>query len=142
MGFRKQLPTNQRRLAPSDLLVNRAIGAVALLAGAVLCYSLVFTPFDQSVRFQWEVTSDGGRTPMTHVTCPSPWSVLVEEAEPDVVTTEGLCVMPSRGLLVEGVIVIPVALAIAIWFFTRTTRPGPLHDLPVSRDRERRGAGS
>lgn len=75
---------------------------------------------------------------MTHITCPSPWSVLAHDAEPDVITTDGFCVMPSRSLLVEGVIVTGVSILIAGVFFTRTTRPGPIHDLPLSRDRKER----
>lgn len=103
-----------------------------------MVYSLAFTPFDERVRFQWEVTSDGGRTPITHVTCPTPWAVLVHGAEPDVITTDGLCVMPSRTLVVESSIAGVVSLLIAVFFFTRTTRPGPIHELPVSRDRRER----
>jgi hypothetical protein len=105
------------------------------LIGVAFVWSLVFSSFDVSVRFQWTVTPDGGRTPMTHVTCPSPWSVLMNDAEPDVTTTEGLCIMPSRSLAVEGAIVAGITILIATWFFTRTTRPGPLHDLPIARDR-------
>lgn len=125
-------------MSPTDLWINRGIGVVVLAMGAVMVYSLVFSPFNESVRFQWEVTPDGGRVPMTHITCPSPWSVLVHDAEPDVITTDGLCVMPSRSLLVEGVIVALISILIAGVFFTRTTRPGPIHELPVSRDRQER----
>lgn len=135
MALKRQKRENRRRLSPTDLWINRGIGAVALVIGALMVYSLVFTPFNEPVRFQWEVTPDGGRTPMTHITCPSPWSVLTHDAEPDVITADGFCVMPSRSLVVEGIIVAVVSILIAGVFFTRTTRPGPIHDLPVSRDR-------
>lgn len=138
MALKRQKRENRRPLTPTDLWINRGIGAVVLAIGAVMVYSLVFSPFNESVRFQWEVTPDGGRTPMTHITCPSPWSVLIDDAEPDVITTDGFCVMPSRSLLVEGSIVAVVSILIAGVFFTRTTRPGPIHDLPFSRDRRER----
>ncbi len=137
MALKRQKRENRRPLTPTDLWINRGIGAVVLIIGAVMVYSLVFSPFNERVRFQWEVTPDGGRTPVTHITCPSPWSVLMHDAEPDVITTDGLCVMPSRSLVVEGVIVAVISILIAGVFFTRTTRPGPIHDLPVSRNRKK-----
>lgn len=135
MALTQQSRQNRRPLPPTDLRINRGIGLVILLIGAAMVYSLVFSPFDERVRFQWEVTPDGGRTPRTHITCPSPWSVLVNEAEPDVITTEGFCVMPSRALVVEGAMTAVLSMVIAGFFFTRTTRPGPIHELPLSRDR-------
>lgn len=138
MALREKTRDQRRPLAPADLRVNRGIGIFVLLVGAAFVYSLVFSSFDVRVRYQWEVTPDGGRTPVTHVTCPSPWSVTVDHAEPDVITTEGLCVMPSRTLWLEGAITSVVAILIATWFFTRTTRPGPLQALPVTRDTQRR----
>lgn len=138
MALKRMKRENRRPLSPTDLWINRGIGAVVLVIGAVMVYSLVFSPFNESVRFQWEVTQDGGRTPMTHITCPAPWSVLVNDAEPDVITTDGFCVMPSRSLLVEGGIVALISILIASVFFTRTTRPGPIHDLPLSRNRQER----
>lgn len=116
-----------RPLGPSDLRFYRALGIVVLAIGAILVYSLAFSSFDERVRFQWNVTPDGGRTPMISVTCPSPWAVLVHDAEPEATTTEGLCVMPSRALAVEAAGVAVLALILAVWFFTRTKRPGPLH---------------
>lgn len=122
-----------------DRRINRAIGIVVLLVGAIFIYSLVFSPFDQKVRFQWEVTPDGGRVPRTHITCPSPWAVLVHEAEPEMNTSEGLCVMPSRVLVVEGTIVAMISIIIATWLFTRKARPRPIHELPFSKDNDQRG---
>lgn len=134
MALPQRSRDNRRRLEPADLRFNRGMGVVVLLVGAIFVYSLAFTPFDERVRFQWEVTPDGGRIPMTHITCPSPWAVLVHDAEPDVVTTEGLCVMPSRSLMIEGAIVAGISILIAAIFFTRTTRPAPIHELPFSGD--------
>ncbi len=138
MTLKRQKRENRRPLSPTDLWINRGIGAVVLVIGAVMVYSLVFSSFDERVRFQWEVTPDGGRTPVTHITCPSPWSVLMNDAEPDVITTDGFCVMPSRSLVVEGAIAAFVSILIAGFFFTRRTRPGPIHDLPLSRNQEER----
>ncbi len=138
MALKRHKLEGRRPLTRTDLWINRGIGLVVLVIGAVMVYSLVFSSFNESVRFQWEVTPDGGRTPMTHITCPSPWSVLMNGAEPDVITTDGFCVMPSRSLLVEGAMVAIVSIVIAGVFFTRTTRPGPIHDLPLSRNRKKR----
>ena len=138
MALKRQKRENRRPLSPTDLWINRGIGAVVLVIGAVMVYSLAFSSFNERVQFQWEVTPDGGRTPMTHITCPSPWSVLINDAEPDVITTDGFCVMPSRSLVVEGIIVAAISILIAGVFFTRTTHPGAIHDLPLSRDHEER----
>ncbi len=64
--------------------------------------------------------------------------MLVHDPEPDVITTDGFCGMPSRSLLAEGGIVAVISILIAGIFFTRTTRPGAIHDLPISRDRQER----
>ena len=111
---------------------------MVVLIGAIFVWSLVFSSFDVKVRFQWSVTPDGGRVPITHITCPAPWSVLINGAEPEVTTTDGFCVMPSRSLAIEGAIVAGATLLIGAFFFSRTTRPGPLPDLPL-RPTERTG---
>lgn len=103
-----------------------------LLVGTALVYSLAFTTFEQRVQFQWEVETDGSRTPMIYITCPSPWSVLVERAEPEVATADGFCVKESRALVVEAGLVALVTLAISAWFLSRKTRPGALPPLPDS----------
>lgn len=105
---------------------------VVLLVGAVFVYSLAFTTFEKRVQYQWNVESDGSRTPMISITCPSPFSVLVNDAEPGVATTDGFCVMESRALAVEAGLAALVALAVSAWFLTRTTRPGELPPLPES----------
>lgn len=137
-----KINSNRRRLTAADLKINRMVGAAVLLVGALVTYSLAFTSFDERVRLQWNVESDGSRTPMTHVTCPSPWDVLVNEAQPEsaVMTATGLCDMPSRTLALEGAIVAVVAVVIGIAFFAHTTRPGPLPLLPLDSPR-REGVG-
>ncbi|HEU4894297.1 MAG TPA: hypothetical protein VFT85_00545 [Acidimicrobiia bacterium] len=131
---------SRRPLAPRDIRFNRGVGLIVLLLGAVFVYSLTFSAFDQKVQFQWDVEADGGRTPRTHITCPSPWSVLVHGAEPQLTTTPGFCVMPSRSLALEAVIVSVITVALSVWLFTRTTRPAALPPLPDSvRDLNRFG---
>jgi hypothetical protein len=95
------------------------------MAGAALAYSLVFTEFEQRVHFQWELNEQGERVPVTHITCPSAWSVTVDDAQPEAIVTGDLCVLSARGNLIQGVMVGVVALAIAAWIFARTNRPGP-----------------
>ena len=123
---------SRRPLAPRDLRFNRGVGLVVLLLGAIFVYSLAFSSFDQKVQFQWDIEADGSRTPRTHITCPSPWSVLVDDAEPAVTTTPGFCVMPSRSLALEATIVTLITVAVSIWLLTRTTRPAALPPLPDS----------
>jgi hypothetical protein len=108
------------------------VGLAVLVLGALFVYSLAFSSFDQKVRLQWDVEADGSRTPRTHITCPSPWSVLVDDAQPEVTTTPDFCVMPSWSLVLEAAIVAVITLAISTWFVTRTTRPGALPPLPDS----------
>lgn len=123
---------NRLPLPPGDLRFNRGIGLAALILGAIFVYSLAFTSFDQKVQFQWDVEADGSRTPRTHITCPSPWSVLVDDARPEVTTTPDFCVMPSRSLALEAGIVAVITLVVSAWFLSRTTRPGELPPLPES----------
>ena len=129
---RRSKRRNRRPLAPRDLRFNRIIAVVVLIVGAAFVYTLAFTTFEQRVQFQWDVEADGGRTPMISITCPSPWSVLVNDAEPEVATAEGFCVKESRALAVEAGLVALVTLAVSAWFLTRTTRPGELPPLPES----------
>lgn len=123
---------NRRPLAPRDLRFNRIVAMLVLLVGAVFVYSLAFTTFEQRVQFQWNVEADGGRTPMISITCPSPWSVLTNDAEPEVVTADGFCVKDSRALAVEAGLTALVTLAVSVGFLTRTTKPGALPPLPDS----------
>jgi hypothetical protein len=91
----------------------------------------IFTTFEQRVTFQWEFVN-GERTPITHVTCPAPWSVLNEGARPQGVVTGDLCVKPARGQVVQGIGVAIAALAVGGWILTRDPRRKPLPPLPPS----------
>ena len=123
----------QHRLWPMSLRINHVVGISILLIGAVIAYSLVFTGFQQRVQFQWEMNDEGRRVPLIQVTCPSPWSVVVEDAQPEGVVGGDLCVLPSRGMVVQGVAVALLALALSLWVFTRDTRqPKPMPTLPPS----------
>lgn len=121
----------KRPVLRSDLFVNRVLGLGIIVIGAFIAYSLVFTSFQQRVMFQWEF-ENGERIPITHVTCPSPWSVLAEGAEPEAVVSGDLCVLPARGQVVQGAIVAVVALPLGLWVMTRKHRPRPLPELPES----------
>lgn len=133
--------TGKRRMQPSDLVVNRILGLGIIFVGVLIAYSLVFTDFPQRVSFQWEFEG-GERIPVTHVTCPSPWSVLGHGAEPKAVVSGDLCVLPARGNLIQGALVVVLAMPLGIWVLTRNHRPGPLPELPDSirqlRRKERR----
>ncbi|HUG07677.1 MAG TPA: hypothetical protein VMP13_02065 [Acidimicrobiia bacterium] len=123
--------TEERPAQRSDLLVSRIAGLGIIVIGAGLAYSLVFTTFEQRVLFQWEFVN-GERTPITHITCPPPWSVLSEGAKPRGVVSGDLCVKPARGHVVQGIGVAIAALAIGGWVFTRDPRRKPLPPLPPS----------
>lgn len=129
---RRSKYTNRRPLTERDLRINRTIALVALLVGAAFVYSLAYTTFEQRVQFQWNVEADGSRSPMIYITCPSPWSVLVHDAEPEVATAPGFCVKESRALAVEAGLAALVTVAIVAWFLSRKTRPGALPPLPDS----------
>lgn len=120
------------RISPSDLRFNRVIGIVILLLGAALAYSLVFTPFDQRVQFQWELNEEGRRVPITHVTCPSPWSIVFDDARLQGVVAGDLCRLPSRGHIVQGTLAALAAIPLGIWVFTRNPKTKPLPPLPAS----------
>jgi hypothetical protein len=123
--------TEERPANRSDLLVSRGLGLGIIVIGVVLAYSFIFTTFEQRVTFQWEFVN-GERTPITHVTCPAPWSVLNEGARPQGVVTGDLCVKPARGQVVQGIGVAIAALAVGGWILTRDPRRKPLPPLPPS----------
>jgi len=119
------------RTGPEDM-TTRVVGVAVILITAALAYSLIFTAFPQRVTYQWEF-ENGERVPITHITCPSPWSVLYEDATPGGVVSGDLCVLPARGQVVQGVTTAVVGLVVGVWLLTRPTRrPGPLPELPDS----------
>lgn len=124
--------TRRKRVSSVDRRVNRVAGALIIVIGAALSYSLVFTEFQQRVQFQWEVNNEGGRVPITHVTCPSPWSVVVDGASLEGVVAGDLCVLPARGILAQGLGLAVLALGLGSWVFTRNPRVKPMPTLPPS----------
>lgn len=120
------------RLDPSDLRFTRVVGIVVLVLGIALAYSLVFTPFEQRVQFQWELNTEGKRVPITHVTCPSSWSIVVDDARLEGAVAGDLCLLPARGQMVQGALAAVTGMALGIWVFTRNPRTRPLPQLPPS----------
>jgi len=123
--------TESRPTSRSDRWVKRAMGIGVLVVGIAIAYSLVFTPFAQRVSFQWEF-ENGEMVPISRITCPSPWSVLVDESKPDGVVSGDLCVRPSRGQVIQGALALILTLGLAGWILTRDNRLRPLPELPES----------
>lgn len=119
-------------MASTGLGIKHVIGMAVILIGAVLVYSVVFTEFQHRVQFQWEVNNEGVRVPITHITCPPPWSVITADARPEGVVSGDLCVLPARGQAAQGVASALGSLALAVWVFTRDPRTKPMPTLPQS----------
>jgi hypothetical protein len=119
-------------MASTGSRVKHVIAIAVILIGAVLAYSVVFTEFQHRVQFQWEVNNEGARVPITHITCPSPWSVITGDARPEGVVSGDLCVLPARGQMAQGVVVALGSLALAVWMFTRDPGTKPMPTLPQS----------
>lgn len=111
--------------------MKHALGIGVLVVGLAIAYSLVFTSFPQRVSFQWEF-EDGERIPITHIACPSPWSVMVNDAKPEGVVGGDLCVRPARGQIALGIVIAAVTIALGVWIMTREIRLRPLPELPES----------
>jgi hypothetical protein len=123
------------RLPSTELWINRLLGMVVLVVGSIYAYSTVFTDFDQTVPHQWETNEQGERVPVTYITCPSPWSVLFDDAQPHGIVTGDICLRPSRGNLVQGAFAVIVAVAAALWALTRVKGLRPIPLLPSSLQR-------
>jgi hypothetical protein len=110
----------------------RKSGLIVLALGAVLVYSLAFTPFDTQVR-RWERTEDGGRE-RASITCPIPWDVIFEGVEPDLRfrTEAELCVRSARTLVTEGIFFAVLAVGLGVWGVVRGPKPDPEPLLPLS----------
>lgn len=109
----------------------RTAGLVALLLGAALTYSLVFTTFDSPLR-GWRFTA-GGMEQVT-IVCPPPWGILfgdaLTEVEPAWQTDK--CLRTARTLFVEGLVVSSAALSLFAWGFAQPPRR-PIEVLPSLR---------
>lgn len=140
MSPEHQKAAGTRPVTRSDRLMKHAFGVGVIFVGLAIAYSLVFTAFPQRVSFQWEFR-DGERTPISHVTCPSPWSVLVHDGEPEGVVGGDICVRPARGQVSLGIFIAAVTFALGVWIMSRKIRLRPLPELPESvrqlRRRER-----
>ncbi|HEX6299863.1 MAG TPA: hypothetical protein VF148_05330 [Acidimicrobiia bacterium] len=124
--------TRRPGMASTSPKLNYVIGVAVILIGALLVYSVVFTEFQHRVQFQWEVNNEGARVPITHITCPSPWSVITRDARPEGVVSGDLCVLPARGQVAQGVLIALGSLALALWALTRNPRTYPMPTLPQS----------
>ena len=114
----------------SDAQFVRLLGIAVLLGGVLWAYSSALTPFNERVRFQYEVAEDGSKTLLHYVTCPSPWSLIVQDYEPSGVISAALCLPPARGHMTQAALVLLFVSPIGIWILTRNPRRKPLPDLP------------
>jgi hypothetical protein len=123
---------NGSRLNPriSDAQFMRLLGIGVILAGLLFAYSSALTPFTERVRFQYEVASDGEKIPLTYVTCPSPWSLVVQDARPSGVISAGLCLPPARGHMTQAALVLLFVPAVGAWIMTRNPKRRPMPELP------------
>ncbi|MFQ5968472.1 MAG: hypothetical protein ACE5MI_12820 [Acidimicrobiia bacterium] len=103
----------------------RTSGIIVLIAGIALTYSLVFTTFNKPVE-RWVVDELGGLEQVS-IECPSPWGLIVGDAERDVERPAEAqqCVRSARTLFLEGVIVFTFALGLGIWGLLRGRKPRP-----------------
>lgn len=137
----KALGPDERRLSRSDLWLRRSLAFAILLGGIFLTYSTVATEFQHRVVFQWETNDEGVRVPLTHITCPSPWSVVVADAKPEGFVAGELCLRPARGQLIMAGLYLLATVALAVWILTRVRGIRRLPELPPSlRNRSRQGA--
>lgn len=123
--------TSNHRITTSDRILKLALGLAVILAGLAIAYSFVFTAFPQRVTFQWEFV-DGRRVPISHITCPSPYEVLVHDAEPEGVVGGDLCMNPARGQVVQGIVFLLMATALGAFILSRELKLRPLPELPES----------
>lgn len=131
MSPEHQKAAGTRPVSRSDRLMKHALGIGVLVIGLAIAFSLIFTSFPQRVSFQWEF-SNGERIPISHITCPSPWSIMVHDAKPEGVVGGELCVKPARGQVALGIFIAAASLALAVWIMTREIRLRPLPELPES----------
>lgn len=113
--------------------------AWALVAmSAILVYNLAFTPYDHALA-RWQATEEGGLLRVS-VPCPSPWEVIVHDAEPEQFRDRGECELSSRSLLIEAVLVALAALLLTWHAITRgrPTAIGPISSKigPITRSRD------
>ncbi|MFQ5522407.1 MAG: hypothetical protein ACE5F5_02365 [Acidimicrobiia bacterium] len=119
----------------------RVSGLVTIVVGALLVFSLAFTPFNVKMD-QWEFHPDGS-VERLKATCPTPWSIIFEDADMSglIRTNAQRCQGAARILIAEAFIVAAVALGLGIWGIINGPKPPirPLEELPtVAAARHRR----
>ncbi len=119
----------------------RVSGMVTLVVGALLVFSLAFTPFSVKME-QWEFHPDGS-VERLKAPCPSPWDILFEDADLSglIRTNAQLCRGAAKILIAEAFIVATTALGLGIWGIINGPKPPirPIEVLPtVAAARRRR----
>lgn len=116
----------------------KSIALALIVLSAILVYNLAFTPYDHALA-RWQATEEGGLLRVS-VGCPSPWDVIVHDAEPEQARDRDECDLSSRSLLIEAGFV-TIAAVLLTWHAITRRRPtsiGPISDLidPLSRTRD------
>ncbi len=108
----------------------RFSGLVTILVGALLVFSLAFTPFNVKMD-QWELHPDGS-VERLKASCPSPWSIVFEDADMGglIRTNAQLCTGAARILIAEALIVTVVSLGLGIWGIINGPKP-PIRPIEV-----------
>lgn len=120
-------------LSKAERTTRRVIGVAILVVGGFFSYSWAFTDFQHRVQYQWESDEAGERIPLTHVTCPSPWSVVSEDARPSGAVVGEICVRPARGMLMQAALFALFTLTVGVWTLMRSGRPRrSMPELPPS----------
>lgn len=120
----------------------RKSGLIVLCLGVLAVWMMVFTSFETELR-RYTRDDDGNRVRATMV-CPTPWSVLFENAEADAKyhIDQEECIKGSRTLFTGGVIAALLALSLGIRGLTRGPRPDPPPLRPLSEVFPQLKAGS
>ena len=103
----------------------RTSGIIAFVVGIALTYSLVFTTFNKPVdRY---VFNELGSLEQISIECPSPWGLIVGDAESQVEHPNEArsCVRSARVLFIEGVIAFSLAIGLGIWGVASGRKPRP-----------------
>ena len=105
---------------------------ISLVIGVALTFSLAFTSFDKQLN-QW-LPDENGNPERVAILCPTPWSIVVGDAELDMQPAwyGRECTPTARLLFFEGAVVALTALALATRGFVNGPRPPtiPIEVLP------------
>lgn len=116
----------------------KSIAWALIVLSALLVYNLAFTPYDHALA-RWQATEEGGLLRVS-VGCPSPWEVIVHDAEPEQARDRGECDLSSRSLLIEAGFV-TLAAVLLTWHAITRGRPTSIEPIsslidPLSRTRD------